>query len=129
MVYRFTWLRTWGRPIAVRVSPTHLWVTRLSGDGGYDPGRIDVQRDRALGASEWQRLESAIAAASFDTIDREGAMGHDGAQWIIERAKGGAYRLVERWSPKNDAKEAAYVRACDVFLDLAGRDLVTGDVY
>ena len=63
----------------------------------------------------------------------ENVMGNDGAQWVIERAKAGAYRLVERWSPTYDAASAAenagFVRACDLFLDLAGRDLVTGNVY
>jgi hypothetical protein len=135
--YRFVWLRTWGKPMAVRITRVgdhgHLVVTRLSGNGGYDPGTVDAKRERDLTAAEWKRVEDAIAAASFDTTATEGAMGNDGAQWIIERAKPGAYRLVERWSPTYDAasaaKNAAFVRACDLFLDLAGRDLVTGDVY
>ncbi len=30
---------------------------------------------------------------------------------------------------KHKAEHAAFVRACDVFLDLAGRELVTGEAY
>ncbi len=135
--YRFVWLRTWGRPMAVRVTRVgdraHLVAIRLSGDGGYDPGTIDAKRERDLGPAEWTRVEDAFAAASFDTTATQGEMGNDGAQWILERAKSGGYRLVERWSPTYDAasaaKNAAFVRACNVLLDLAGRDLVTGDVY
>ncbi len=129
--YRFLWLRTWGRPIAVRATldggRAHLFATRLSGDGGYDPGTVDAQRDRDLSPAEWQRIEDAIAAAGFDAIDTEADSGFDGAQWVIERAKGGSYRLVERWSAKE--KYPDFARACDVLLDLAGRDLVTGSVY
>ncbi len=131
--YRFLWLRTWGRPLSVRVTRdgkrAHLAATRLTGDGGYDPGKVDVHRERDLTESEWQGLESAIAAASFDTIETQAEMGHDGAQWIIERSKDAHYRLVERWSPQTTGKHVTFRRACEVFLDLAGRDLVTGDVY
>lgn len=131
--YRFLWLRTWGRPIAVRVTfdgaKAHLYATRLSGDGGYDPGKVDVRRDRDLALGDWQHIEAALASASYDTTDVAGDMGLDGAQWIIERAKGGKYRLVERWTPTKTGKYAAFRAACDVFVDLAGRDLVTGDAY
>jgi hypothetical protein len=124
-VWRFLLLRTWGKPIAVRVaSDGHLFATRLSGSGGYEPGTIEVHRDRLLSKAELARVEAALATASFDTIATEAEMGNDGAQWVIERAKAGAYRLVERWSPDVTGKHAAFVAACDVFIDLAGRDLL-----
>jgi hypothetical protein len=130
---RFLWLRTWGRPIAVRVERagrrTHLVATRLTGNGGYDPGKIDTHRERDLTPAEWQRVVDALAAAHFDTTPTEGEMGDDGAQWILERAQAGSYRLVERWSPTLTRKDAAFASACNVLLDLAGRDLVTGHVY
>ena len=123
-VWRFLYLRTWGKPIAVRVtSDGHLHATRLSGSGGYDPGTIEAHRERTLGKSDVARIETALAAASFDTTPTEGEMGHDGAQWVIERAKAGQYRLVERWSPDITKTSPAFVAACDVFIDLAGRDL------
>jgi hypothetical protein len=132
-MYRFLWLRTFDAPIAVRVVidgwRAHLVAARTSGQGGYDPGPVDARRERALSWAEVKRLESALAAADFDTTatDRDGGL--DGAQWIIERADGGAYRLVQRWSPSDDPEHAAFKRACDVFLELAGRDLITGHVY
>lgn len=128
---RFLWLRTWGRPIAVRVDVdgglARLVATRLTGDGGYRPGKIDVQRSRALTAAEWEEVERALAAATFDTMPAQAEAGLDGAQWILERAKGGTYHLVDRWSPLG--RYAAFAHACQVLLDLAGRDLVYGDVY
>jgi hypothetical protein len=131
--YRFLWLRTWGRPIAVRVTVdgvrARLFVTRFSGSGGYDPGEIDVHRERELEARDVGVIEAALSTASFDTIDTQGTMGADGAEWVLERAKGGVYRMVERWTPRHNPKYAAFVAACDLLLDLAGRDLVSGDVY
>ncbi|HEY2366664.1 MAG TPA: hypothetical protein VGH87_09770 [Polyangiaceae bacterium] len=124
-VWRFVYLRTWGKPIAIRVtSDGHLFATRLGGQGGYDPGTIDVQRERVLAKSDLARIDSALAAMSFDTTATEGEMGNDGAQWVLERAKGGQYRLVERWSPDVTHTHPAFLAACDVFIDLAGRDLL-----
>jgi len=124
-VWRFVYLRTWGKPIAIRVtSDGKLFATRLSGSGGYDPGKIDTHRERTLAKSDVARIETALTAASFDTTDTEGPLGQDGAQWVIERAHAGNYRLVERWSPDYTKKDPAFVAACDVFIDLAGRDLL-----
>ena len=124
-VWRFLYLRTWGKPIAVRVtSDGHLFATRLGGQGGYEPGTIETHRERTLGKSDVARIETALAAASFDTTPTEGELGHDGAQWVIERAKAGQYRLVERWSPDDTGKHPAFLAACNVFIDLAGRDLL-----
>ena len=124
-VWRFLLLRTWGKPIAIRVTRDgHLVATRLSGQGGYDPGTIDARREKTLASADVKRIESALAAASFDTTATEGDMGMDGAEWVIERAMGGAYRLVERWSPDVTHKDPAFVAACDVFIELAGRDLL-----
>jgi hypothetical protein len=123
--WRFLYLRTWGKPIAIRVmSDGHLFATRLSGSGGYDPGTIDQHRERFLAKSDLVRIESALVAMSFDTTETEGDMGNDGAQWVIERANAGKYRLVERWSPDVTHKSPAFLAACDVFIDLAGRDLL-----
>jgi hypothetical protein len=124
-VWRFVLLRTWGKPIAIRVnSDGRLFATRLDGHGGYDPGTTDAHRERVLAKSDLARIDAALTAMSFDTTDTEAEMGQDGAQWVLERAKGGAYRLVERWSPDVTHKHPAFVAACDVFIDLAGRDLL-----
>jgi len=124
-VWRFLLLRTWGKPIAVRVtSDGHLFAVRLGGQGGYEPGTIEAHRERVLGKSDVARIESALAGMSFDTTATEAEMGNDGAQWVLERAQAGRYRLVERWSPDDTGKHPSFVAACNVFIDLAGRDLI-----
>lgn len=131
---RFLWLRSFHQPIAVRVQATEdamrLVATRLSGAGGYEPGIVESRTERVLTAQEWRRLEEALAEAVFDTTPATRAtLGADGAQWIVERAQDGCYRMVERWSPEPAGADAAFRSACEAFLALAGEQFVTGDVY
>jgi hypothetical protein len=43
--YRFLWLRTFHKPIAIRIwsdpPAAQMRVIRLSGNGGYNPGHIE----------------------------------------------------------------------------------------
>lgn len=131
---RFLWLRTFHQPIVVRVQAAddafRLVATRLSGMGGYAPGVVESRTERVLSANEWRRLEEALRDAAFEAIPAElNTLGADGAQWIIERAKDGVYRVVDRWSPEPTGADAAFRAACDTFLDLAGEQIVTGAVY
>jgi hypothetical protein len=131
--YRFLWLRSFGKPVAVRVvrgpGGVELVAVRLDGAGGYEPGKIELYRRRALDQTAWAALKGAINRARFDSLSSQADTGLDGADWIIERVAGGKYRLVERWSPEAKGPHAAFRAACEKFLDLAGRDFVTGDVY
>ena len=112
-----------GRP---RDDHAHLVATRLSGAGGYEPGSIETQRERDLPLSDVTKIEAALDAAQFDELPPRTMGGLDGAEWIVERAKHGTYRIVARWSPGEDDP---FARACNLFLALAGRDLVVGHVY
>jgi hypothetical protein len=103
---------------------------RLNGMGGYDPGTIDLRRERELNAGEWDHIEQALQAAKFDTLPQtETTLGADGAKWILESAKSGKYRLIERWSPDAVGRDAEFRRACEAILEVAGTDLVTGPRY
>src|SRR5262245_8575536 len=63
--YRFLWLRTFGRPIAVRVEtgkPSTLTAVELDGAGGYQPGKISRRVQRQLSADEWKAFSDALNA-------------------------------------------------------------------
>ena len=106
-VYRFTWLRSFDPPIIVRIQDGSggifvMTASRLSGKGGYEPGTVDARVERTLTASETAQFRRALAGANelklkAVTCDR----GSDGAEWIFEARDGGAYRYVNRWSPKS----------------------------
>lgn len=103
--YRFTWLRSFHAPVFVRVDEDaigemRLVAKRLSGRGGYKPGRIAATVSRALTMAEKDRLRQALTSANVAHLDPINcAIGTDGAQWIFEVRDGASYRFVNRWSP------------------------------
>ena len=106
--YRFTWLRTFHHPVAVRVDVqpdgTATLSTRMtSGAGGYDPGKLILNTDRPLTTEETQRIISQINASGFwrlpSYVRDNGGM--DGSEWVMEAAVHGKYHLVSVWTPKD----------------------------
>jgi hypothetical protein len=105
--YRFTWLRTWGRPVTIRFDVdgggVKMRVVELDGAGGYNPGSIAIERTRTLTSQEWSTVTSGLQTARFWSAPTEGdAPGTDGLQWIIEGVRLGEYHLVDRWTPSAD---------------------------
>jgi len=100
---RFTWLRTFHHPIAVRVSymaePCRLVATELSGAGGYDPGSRYRQAERTLTKQECAALLERLNSPQLWQPPPH-TLGLDGAEWIIESSVGG-YRAVSTWSPES----------------------------
>jgi hypothetical protein len=120
-VYRFLWLRTWGRPIAVRVEKVGdaatLIATELDGWGGYNPGKVARRIERRLTLVEWNLLSDRLTRIGFWRLPGHlPGQGLDGAQWIVEGREGARYHLVDRWSPKT----GDYRDLCLALVDLAG---------
>lgn len=130
VVYRFTWLRTFHHPIAVRVSfdgrTASLHAVELSGAGGYDPGQISRVVDRQLSAAEFSRLSKLINQKGFWQLSsRRGEGGLDGSEWIIEGATDNRYHVISRWSP-----ESGPVRVLGgYFLSLSGWRFKRSETY
>lgn len=106
--YRFLWLRTFNRPIAVRVSFSDsadsavVTVKVLSGAGGYEPGRLVVADTRSLDPTKAEQLRRILDQVDFwslPTSEENDLLGVDGAQWIVEGLRDGQYHVVDRWSP------------------------------
>jgi hypothetical protein len=123
-IYRFTWLRTFDRPIAVRITRdsagVRLVAVELTGAGGYDPGTVATVTDKRMSDGDWQVLSAALAKTRFwsmPTRPSTPTLGLDGSQWIVEGRRGrDKYHIVDRWSPR----KGAYRDAGLVFLTLAG---------
>lgn len=105
-VYRFTWLRTFHNPVVIRLEKNNdsvkLFWKVTDGQGGYDPGKIIVDKNKALTNEEWQDIETGIQSINFwempTTESKTGFVGLDGAQWILEGKSPGKYHYVDRWS-------------------------------
>jgi hypothetical protein len=104
LVLRFLWLRTFHHPIVVRLVKTDTWhitAKQTDGQGGYEPGKITHQEDRALTKAEAEELEANLHQLGFwDFPPQQGRAGLDGAQWVLEAAEAKRYHVVNYWSPK-----------------------------
>jgi hypothetical protein len=120
-VYRFLWLRTWGRPIAVRVAKSRQNATisavELDGAGGYGPGKVLRRTQRQLSDDEWKSISDGLAALKFWSMPTEGLdSGFDGSRWVLEGRNGSRYHVVDRWTPK----AGQYREFCLLMLRLSG---------
>ena len=111
LTYRFTWLRTFDHPIAIRivVHPNGAGTLKAKvadGTGGYKPGSLVVNTTREIGVKEVRHLQDLVRALDFWHMPPEPApndkvVGVDGAQWIFEASNKGNYHVIDRWSPRN----------------------------
>lgn len=136
--YRFLWLRSFHAPIAVRLwhfnGQRFLVAKKLSGKGGYEPGKIVISRIKSLSEEEWSSFKNFLNESSFWEIPTEEptvenpdgsiTVGLDGAQWIMEGVSKNRYHIVDRWSAK-----AKYREACLYLLKLAGLKVKKADIY
>jgi hypothetical protein len=112
--YRFLFLPSFHAPVCIRleIQPDNsglLTIKKLSGAGGYTPGRLVVDESRRMSAgSVIEFLRILKKAAYWSMAAHEETSGLDGSQWIIEGAQMANYHFVDRWSPREgDFREAA----------------------
>lgn len=127
--YRFTWLRTFHHPVAMRVVMTRshctLHATELDGAGGYAPGKVYRRKVDDVAPEACAKFAAFIEANGFwDLPPSDHVSGADGSRWIIEGVTT-RYRVVTRWTPQSGP-----VRAIgEQFLALAGWQYPQTDLY
>jgi hypothetical protein len=133
-IYRFTWLRTFNQPVAVRLTIDadgggDLVVKVLSGEGGYDLGSLIMNQQSRLPPVEARSFIEKLTKADFwnlSTDHLQDMYGRDGATWIMEGANKGTYHVVERWSPR----DGPYRDACMYLaLGLARLKVSDAEIY
>jgi hypothetical protein len=132
--YRFLWLRTRHRPVAIRAerqaAVTRLAVRVLNGKGGYDAGVLERSDELALHPAQWDLLQQELKAARFWSLPRQGNhQGLDGAEWVLEGVRPGEHRLVHRWCPGFDTGDAAFRAVCLALLEMAGLGAIAQPIY
>jgi hypothetical protein len=128
--YRFLWLRTFNHPVAVRIwkcgSVRFISVKELDGAGGYEPGKLKLDRKRELTPEEWSGFMRHLDDSCYwQLLSQDHADGNDGSQWIFEGIKGGRYHVVDRWTPQN----GSYRELCLFMLQLSGLKLDSSELY
>jgi hypothetical protein len=132
--YRFLWLRTRHRPVAVRVerqaTVLGLAVRVLNGKSGYDPGSLERSDEQALHPAQWDLLEQKLSTARFWSLPLQGNHhGLDGAEWVLEGVRPGKHRLVHRWCPRSDTEDAAFRAVCLAMVELADLGTIAQPIY
>jgi hypothetical protein len=105
-ILRFTWLRTFHRPMVFTVllpeapftSATLTWKS-TDGLGGYQPGRLVSETSISLGGEETEALRERVERAQICAANPDLPAGLDGSNWIFENSTNQAYCLQVRWSP------------------------------
>jgi hypothetical protein len=129
-IYRFTWLRSFHNPIAIRIEKQNdiykLYWKVADGYGGNDPGKLVIDTFKLITKEKLNELLSLLKSANFWNLPTlEENNGIDGAEWIIEVIENGEYHIVSRWSPrKNDFYK------CGIYLiELTGLKIPEEDIY
>jgi hypothetical protein len=110
---------------------TSTLTTKItSGEGGYKPGKILVNRKRPLTQDETAGVIARFNELGFWDLPAyekpHESVDLDGAQWVLEGVKDGKYHLTRRWSPANGP-----VRTLGIvmLIDVAKLKLLYQDVY
>ncbi len=103
-VFRFTLLPTWGHPVSVRLTLAGtsgiIEAKRLSGLGGYEPGRLEEKGSVRLSAAQVEEFVALFGKLGFRQMAFEDPdRGFDGSEWILEAVESGEYHIVARWTP------------------------------
>jgi hypothetical protein len=106
-VLRFTYLRSFHNPLAVRFVEKDGVITataiQLKKDHEHRPGKIHHQKTWNLDAESSKKIQALLAQKDFwkPLNDSEQALssGLDGSRWIFELHDMDGYRMLDVWSP------------------------------
>lgn len=104
--YRIIWLRSFDPPMVFRLivlpDGTAILITKkTNGEGGYEPGKMVLNKETTIDKQETQELLKALKMTNFWTLPTflsDFEVGFDGAHWVLEGKNGREYHLVDRWS-------------------------------
>jgi len=131
-IYRFTWLRTFDNPIAIRMEKRadtyKLYWKVCSGAGGYEPGNIIIDETADVTEEVWNTFIKMIKQLDFWDMEPKDSTfdGLDGSQWILEGKNYQYYRVIDRWSPYG---KNLYSRCCMFLLELTDLDISDDKIY
>jgi hypothetical protein len=133
-VYRFIWLRTFHRPISIRVEAHDngytLVAKELDGRGGYEPGMVCKNISRPITCEARSNFLSLLNKAHYwELSNGSDVLVLDGAFWILEGYHNSEYHVVNRWCPAAKGPNAAFREACLYLVALSGIEIASSEVY
>ena len=130
---RLTWLRTFHNPIVVRVDCSErctVHAIRLSGKGGYEPGRIAETNEYVLSPKDATDFRNLLAEShEYDAgPDHDDILMLDGARWIVEMTDGADYQAWETYGP-GIVSDEAFLGLLGLLVDLSRFDIPSDHYY
>lgn len=117
-MFRFTWLRSFHKPVAIRIEKQgnkYLLTWKVgNGSGGYAPGKLITSKEKNITRSEWDTFQDKLNAIHFwsiKTVDKN--IGNDGSEWILEGKTPKQYHVTDRWTP---GPNTPYYICCDYLI-------------
>lgn len=129
--YRFTWLRTFHNPVAIRIEKHGdvymLYWKLCNGAGGYQPGELTIDKQKVIDKVTWNEFQNQLKRIDFWNLKtNEKTDGNDGSQWILEGKTENQYHVVDRWTPNENGK---YYLCCDFLIGLTDLKIKDDDKY
>ena len=128
-IYRFTWLRSFHHPIAIRIEKSEneiiLYWKVGKGAGGYEPKGLKKSGKKKLNPKDWTEFERLIKDSNFDSLPNNKYIPMtDGATWTIERKTSESFKAHNTNWPNKEIKDA-----CLYLLDLTKIKVKDDDKY
>ena len=120
-IFRFTWLRSFHNPVAIRIQKLEDDITLIvkvsNGAGGYKPGQIIIDKTIPLSIGDWNNFMHKVEKIDFWNLplNDPSNLGDDGAEWILEGVTKSKYHFATRWM----AGRSEYGDCCKYLLELS----------
>ncbi len=129
-VYRFTWLRTFNKPVTFRIEKDNceymIYWKVLSGAGGYEPGELITEKSKKLAEKDWLNFIDLVNKSNFWKMKiGRSSMGLDGSDWILEGVNPRDYKVVTVWSPR----KGNFYNACNYLISLTDFNISKRNKY
>lgn len=124
-IFRFTWLRTFHNPIAIRIEKENLeyklyWKV-CDGAGGYAPGNLIIDTFKVINQNEWDIFQKKLNKIDYWNMPLgRGFAGCDGAEWILEGVNSSKYHVITIWGELD---------CCRYLINLTGLKIPDDEIY
>lgn len=128
-IYRFTWLRSFDQPIAIRIEKNEYKIMLYwkvgKGGGGYKPQGLQKSGKKKLSLKEWIEFERLIKESNFDSLPNKVYIPiKDGATWTLERKTSESFKAHNTNIPSKRIK-----KACLFLIKLTNIKIKDDEIY
>lgn len=128
-IYRFTWLRTFHNPIAIRIekikNATFIYWTVGKGSGGYEPKGIEKSGKRKVKENDWRTFINLTEELNMEKWPNSVYVPiMDGAYWILEQKTDVNFKAI-----KTKRGGGCFRECCLFLLKLTNIKVKVEDIY